>query len=263
MIRGLDVSNWQSEKFPLELPDGTPVDFVIIQVTRGVDGLNEKWPAQAAWARENGLAVGFYHFGKAGDGRAQADYFHRTLGSLYPGETLWYDWENSGTPATAPSNDQKDIFIKTLKALRPKKKVGLYCNVDFWKNRDQTDYYGDGLWIASWRRDANSQIPTPAITAPWVIHQYADGPGVDHDRAGFPDREAMKVWGGKPEDPTVAAMRGVLEAAQLLTQAVAQQTDVLRIQQDTLTRIENAVGLVKAPTAEAIIDKLASRLNAS
>lgn len=205
MIHGIDVSNWQPERFPLELPDtGHPIDFVIIQVTRGMDGVNEKWRAQAAWARENGLAVGFYHFGKAGDPPdAQARRFNAELtklnsDALYPGETLWYDWESSGTPSTAPSNAQKDQFIQELKRLRPGRKVGLYCNVDFWKNRDTTDYYGDALWIASW----STPVTEPYIQAPWVIHQYADGPAVDHNRARFGHREDMKVWGGKPPSDT-------------------------------------------------------------
>lgn len=203
MIHGIDVSNWQPTLFPLDMPDtGQPIDFVIIQVTRGLAARNEKWREQAAWARENGLAVGFYHFGISGDSKAQAARFNAELTALnsdvlYPGETLWYDWENSA--GAAPTNAEKDDFIQELKRLRPNRKVGLYCNVDFWKNRDTTDYYGDALWIASW----SDPVKEPNIQAPWTIHQYSDGGGkLDHNRANFGHREDMKVWGGKPPSDT-------------------------------------------------------------
>lgn len=278
MIYGVDVSNWQPERFPLELSDGKPVDFVIIQVTRGMSGLNEKWRAQASWARQNGLAVGFYHFGTIEAPDAQARRFNAELtktniDTLYPGETLWYDWEASGTPATAPSNAQKDHFIKELKKLRPGRKVGLYCNVDFWKNRDTTDYAGDALWIASWA--PQGQDPAlPPIERPWTIHQYADGPGVDHDRAGFMSREEMKVWGGKPEDPTVTALRDIQATLRLVGEAVRAMGEAQlheaavgdsRYQdfQERLIRIEDRVSMIRPPTAQLIVDTLAQRLNGS
>jgi GH25 family lysozyme M1 (1,4-beta-N-acetylmuramidase) len=236
MIYGTDVSNWQSEKFPLTLSDGAPVDFVIIQVTRGMDGVNEKWRGQVAWAREHGLAVGFYHFGKAADSPdAQARRFWAELhgkngDQVLSGETLWYDWENSGTPSTAPTNAQKDQFITELKRLAPKRRVGLYCNVDFWKNRDTTDFYGDALWIASW----SARDESPPIQTSWEIHQYADGPGIDHDRALFSSRDEMKVWGGKPEDPTVSALRALQADFSALARVVSLQGEVLsRLERNT------------------------------
>lgn len=259
MIYGIDVSNWQPVRFGLAHRDtGQPIDFVIIQVTRGMDGVNEKWREQAAWARENGLAVGFYHFGKAADAPdAQARRFNAELTALnsdvlYPGETLWYDWESSGTPATAPSNAQKDQFIQELKRLRPGRKVGLYCNVDFWKNRDTTDYYGDALWIASWAPG------DPPIQARWTIHQYADGPDVDHNRARFESREDMKVWGGKPPSDGEIIARAVAS----LTETVSRQTDVLRLQQASLARIEAALsaGSGNVALASALATELARRL---
>lgn len=262
MIYGVDVSNWQPEYFPLELSDGTPIDFAIIQVTRGMDGVNDKWRAQAAWARENGLAVGFYHFGKVADSPdAQARRFSRELtahstDTLYPGETLWYDWE--GSELTAPTNAQKDQFIQELKRLRPGRKVGLYCNVDFWKNRDTTDYCGDALWIASWSDPAVE----PPIQAPWTIHQYSDGGGkLDHDRAKFTDREAMKVWGGASKDPVTVRLEILFNELLHQAQLATERYDTLKA---ALDRLEVSVGdLVAGDTdhlAEQVVDEIRRRL---
>ncbi len=239
MIKGIDVSNWQSDCFPLTLPDtGEVVDFAFIQVTRGMNGINSGWWEQARWARDHGLAVGFYHFGEAGTSAAdQAARFVGTLGSLEPGETLWYDWEDKD--GASPTNAEKDLFIQTTKKLLPGRKVGLYCNVDFWKNRDTTDHYGDALWIASWGAGE------PAIKAAWTVHQYSDGPTVDHNRARFPSREAMKVWGGKPMDPVLfelAQLRADFEALRSVVDAIREVMEV-----------EPAAGDI----ARAVVDELA------
>lgn len=266
MIYGLDVSNYQPERFPLELSDGTPVDFVIIQVTRGMVGVNEKWIGQLAWARQHDLAVGFYHFGTIESPDAQARRFSDMVEPfLLPGDSLWYDWEASGTPRTAPTNEQKDQFIKELKLLRPKKKVGLYCNVDFWKNRDTTDYCGDALWIASWSTTGVGLVDPP-IEHPWVIHQYDDGPVVDHDRAKFGHREDMKVWGGKPPSDTELIARAVAR----LEAAVRDQAFLWTARFDTLKasldRLEVAVMELEGDDLEAkrvasqVVDELARRL---
>lgn len=259
MIYGTDVSSYQPEQFSLELPDGTPIEFVMIKVTQGAAYTNPKWKAQAAWARQHGLAVGFYHFGEAGDQRAHAERFLGVLGALYPGETLWYDWENS---ATTPSNAQKDDFLVALKHLRPGRKVGLYCNVDFWKNKDTTDYFGDALWIASWAPG------DPPIEAAWTVHQYSDGGGkADHNRAKFFSPEEMKVWGGKPEDVTVTLLREIRGLVRELRPYLGAQAEVASARFDalkaTLDRVEVAVSELTEDNdsvALAVIDELARRL---
>lgn len=266
MIHGIDVSNYQPTQFSLELLDGTPIDFVIIQVTNGIDGVNSKWRDQAAWARQHGLAVGFYHFGKPGDPKGQALRLSSVLGVLEPGETLWYDWESSA--GSAPTNTEKDEFIRELKRLRPGRKVGLYCNVDFWKNRDTTDYCGDGLWIASW----SNPVKDPTITARWKIHQFSDGGGkLDHNRAAFDSREAMKVWGGKPEDPVLSALESIRHDVNSLARIVTllaeeqgrqsilagQRYDAVSEKLGQLrTSVETSVGDV----AQAAVDEMARRL---
>lgn len=249
MIHGTDVSSYQPEQFPLELPDGTPIEFVMIKVTQGAAYTNPKWKAQAAWARQHGLAVGFYHFGEAGDQKVHAGRFLGVLGALYPGETLWYDWEGG---ATAPTNAEKDAFILEVKRQRPGRKVGLYCNVDFWKNRDTTNYHGDALWIASWAAGE------PPIEASWTVHQYSDGGGkADHNRAKFSSSEEMKVWGGKPEDATVTLLRALLDAQQ--ERILALQTDFTALASGVRALVNHAD--VQASLASSRFDALKSTLD--
>ena len=76
-------------------------------------------------------------------------------------------------------------------------KVLLYCNRDYWLNRDKTSFAGDGLWIAQY----NGRPGKPSIQAPWLIHQYTSTP-LDTNLAKFASREAMRDWaGGKTSTP--------------------------------------------------------------
>lgn len=186
-IYGTDVSGYQPINFALDLPGASTrkVDFAIIKVTEGISYVNPRWTGQRQWARDHGLSVGFYHFGRPSSAiTAQADFFLGQI-ALQPGDHLWFDWEDAGI-----SNSQKDQWIKYVQSQRPGHKVGLYCNTNFWINRDTTSFAGDGLWIA----DYGSAAGSPPVQAPWLIHQFSDSGGYDHDLARFGSRAEMIAW---------------------------------------------------------------------
>jgi hypothetical protein len=191
MIYGADVSAYQPINFPLTTPsDNHPVDFVIIKITEGMSttagqGYNTKWTGQRLWARDHGLATGFYHFARPGSMVDQADHFLSQI-NLEPGDILAFDWEDAGV-----SDAQKDAWISYVQA-KTGHKVILYCNKDFWINRDTTSFAGDGLWIATGGIPAGS----PGIKAPWLIHQYSTAGDLDHDLAQFASRDDMISWAG-------------------------------------------------------------------
>lgn len=188
MIYGIDVSNYQSINFVLTTPgDSKPVDFAIIKITEGTTWTSPRWKGQQLWARDHGLAVGYYHFGRPGSMVAQADFFLSTLGTLAPGETLWFDWEDAGITSA-----QKDQWIKYVQSKAPGFRVGMYCNTSFWKSRDTSGFAGDGLWIA----DPNNPAGHPNIQAPWVIQQYSETGDYDHNIAAFATRADMIDWAG-------------------------------------------------------------------
>ena len=182
MIKGIDVSDYQSATYSL-----TGVDFVIVKATEGTSYVNPKHSAQVKRARDNGRVVGHYHFGRSGSTSAQVDYFLRHAAPAAH-DILALDWEDASVSCAA-----KDAFLRALKAKAGGRKVLLYCNQNYWLNRDTTSYAADGLWIAQYGVSAGH----PGIQAKWVIHQYTSSP-LDTNVAAFGSREAMAKWAGAP-----------------------------------------------------------------
>jgi GH25 family lysozyme M1 (1,4-beta-N-acetylmuramidase) len=182
-VLGVDVSGYQSATFETK-----GLAFVFVKATEATSYVNPKYKAQVAHARAAGLVVGHYHFGKNG-GAAEADYFLSKV-ELHAGDILAFDWETSGV-----SQAERDAFIKRVKAKAPGHKVVMYCNVDYWKNRD-SDNGGpmDGLWIA----DPNHPAGKPGITHAWVFHQYSWAGGIDRNVANFKDAAALRAWAKPP-----------------------------------------------------------------
>ncbi|WP_340376438.1 GH25 family lysozyme [Streptomyces sp. SS7] len=192
LIKGIDVASHQSSTYDL-----TGVDFVFVKATEGTWYTNPKMAAQVSRARSAGVVVGFYHFLRKGGAQAQAAYFV-SKAEARPGEILACDWE-SAPDGSAPSSEEKDAFIREVARLAPGRRVVLYCNRDYWLNRDRSSYAGHGLWIA----DPSAPMGAPRITHPWLFHQYSISGGMDRDVAAFPTRAALKDWaaGDAPASP--------------------------------------------------------------
>ncbi|MFI8853694.1 glycoside hydrolase family 25 protein [Streptomyces sp. NPDC053499] len=184
MIKGIDVSSYQPEQY-----DTRGLDFVVIKVTEGTSYTNPKWVAQRRTARRAGLVTGFYHFVRRGSMQQQVQYFLSKI-RLAPGDFVVLDWEDGHV-----SSADKDAWLRHIKSRRPDHRVLLYCNVDFWLNRDRSSYAGDGLWIAQY----NGRPGEPSIQHPWLIHQYTSTP-VDTNLAQFDSRQSMRAWATMQED---------------------------------------------------------------
>lgn len=96
-----------------------------------------------------------------------------------------------------PSCADKDAFLAAVKELRPHLRVVLYCNLDYWKNRDTTSKCGDGLWIA----DPGAAAGHPRVKHSWVVHQYGIRNHTDVNVCNFATVEAWKEWAGAPATP--------------------------------------------------------------
>jgi GH25 family lysozyme M1 (1,4-beta-N-acetylmuramidase) len=189
-VKGIDVSSHQAADYAV-----TGADFVAVKATEGLSYENPKHAAQVKRARDKGLVVGHYHFARAGDMKAQADYFLK-IAAPKPGEFLALDWEDAGVSCA-----DKDAFLKYLKSKAGGRKVVLYCNTTFWLQRDTTSYAADGLWVARYGGEAGQ----PGIQAEWLIHQYTDKP-VDTNVTRWTSRAAMQKWAGSaPTKPKPAA----------------------------------------------------------
>lgn len=189
MIKGIDVSSYQSETYST-----SGLDFVFVKATEGTSYVNPKQHRQAATARTAGLALGFYHFLWPGDPEAQARYFVDKCASVH-GDMLVCDWET--TQGGAPSNGEKDAFLRAVKQLRgDTHKIGLYCNRDYWLTRDKTSYAADFLWIAD-----PTAAGKPRIQAQWTFHQYSTSGGLDRNVGRFDSRAKLLSWCGYPNAP--------------------------------------------------------------
>lgn len=206
MIHGYDIAGYQPKDFPT-----AGIDFVVIKITENYGPAhgytNPNWLGQRATARAHSLVTGFYHFARPGSMTAQADFFLSKI-SLQPGDILAFDWEDSGV-----SSNEKDAWIRYVQARAPGHKVILYCNKNFWFNRDTSGFAGDGLWIA----DPSAPAGSPGISASWVMHQYSEAGGYDHDVAPFDSRAAMATWATGEDlmtavDLTPAAVKAVADA---------------------------------------------------
>lgn len=177
-VKGQDWSSFQAAQ-----PSVAGISFAFVKATEGASYVNPLMTEQAAWARKNGLVVGFYHFVRPGSMADQAAYFVAQAASV-EGDVLAIDWEDPGVSCA-----DKDAILAAVKSLRPTHKVVLYCSKNFWFNVDTTSDCGDGLWIADYSNPAGQ----PAVQHPWTFHQYDDTP-VDADVANFADVASLKRW---------------------------------------------------------------------
>lgn len=184
-LSGIDIASYQGTSY-----NTNGLSFVFIKATEGDSYVNPHHAGQVATARGEGLLVGHYHFVRPGNMKVQAQYFKQQAAAR-PGEVLALDWEDPGVSCA-----DKDAFMRYLETVSPQNRVVLYCNRDFWLNRDHTSYCGDGLWIAD-PHDAGK----PRVQHPWLFHQWSEAGGLDHDVANFANLASLKQWAAKNVAP--------------------------------------------------------------
>lgn len=187
-IYGQDWASYQSAQ-----PDTSGLSFAFVKVTEGLNYINPEWVSQRDHAKANGLVWGGYHYPHMTNSpQAEAD---RLLAQVawQPGDLICLDWEgydpaNSGV-SKADQAAYKDAWLRYVKAKMPHNPVGMYANVDYWRNVDTSGYYADFLWIATAGRAAGD----PGIQAPWLFHQYTDTP-VDSDYCHLGSTDELRAW---------------------------------------------------------------------
>lgn len=184
-LHGVDVSSHQPTWKP-----GSGDQFVFIKASEGTSYRNPDRTNQASRARKAGLVVGWYHFLHHGNIQAQADYFVATSG-IQAGDLLVCDWEVAGCTTA-----DKDQFIRAVMKARPSAVVGLYCNTNWWRTVDTTNYCGDFLWIAAY------QSNKPDLDTAIRFWQYTDTP-LDKNHGYFDTVADLELFatGRKAPDP--------------------------------------------------------------
>jgi GH25 family lysozyme M1 (1,4-beta-N-acetylmuramidase) len=189
-VKGIDVASYQSST-----PSTAGLGFVMVKATEGTSYVNPKHASQVSHARAAGVVVGHYHFARPGSMSAQVSYFLQHAG-VKAGDLLALDWEDAGV-----SGADKDAFVKAAQKASPAHRVLLYCNRDFWLNRDTTSVCGDGLWIA----DPDADAGHPRVQHAWTVHQYSSSGGLDRDVANFASAAALRAWAAKEAAGSVAS----------------------------------------------------------
>jgi len=194
-LLGVDVSSHQDNWAGLKDDEF----YCWVKATEGRSYVNPEHDHQVSKIREDGKVVGHYHWiSPGGYVDDQVDYFFANA-DVQPGDLIALDWEETGVTCA-----EKDQWIRSAQAIvEGSCKVGLYCNRDFWINRDTTSFAGDYLWIAVYTGD-----PDPGIEYDWTFWQYTSSP-YDKNRGKFDDLDGLKAWcggGGAPLPPSTEGL---------------------------------------------------------
>lgn len=91
MLRGIDISSWQSD---ISVKD-VDTDFAIIKATQGISYINPYMANQVQSAFDGGKLIGFYHFADGSPNAiAEADHFIQVVSQYIGKAILVLDWED-------------------------------------------------------------------------------------------------------------------------------------------------------------------------
>lgn len=134
-----------------------------------------------------GKAVGGYHFAGGTDPIKEADFFIRAMSPVAENDVFALDWEVSHP-------DPVNWCLQFVNRVHDKLNVWplIYMNLSTLNAHDWSPVLTNcGLWLADWSVSPDDTIPTSHV---YVMQQYADGPGYDHD-AWFGTVDEFKKYG--------------------------------------------------------------------
>ena len=172
-ILGVDVSHYQgSPGWAAVKASGR--DFCVLKATEGTGYVDPTCngtptvPSNRRNAHAAGLIVGLYHFARAGNAVAEAQFFLRTVGTLQPGEFLVLDWE---VPGANPPGWCK-TWLDTVYAATGVRPL-IYMNQSAVNGSNWSAVAADyGLWLAKY--DGTTAQPSVAWWGAPAMKQYSD-----------------------------------------------------------------------------------------
>lgn len=204
MLRGCDVSNWQS----VGSADG--YDFVIIKATEGYGYVDPKCDQHYQRAKANGQLRGVYHFARPDLGnspRTEADWFVDNIQGYIKDAILVLDWEMSTWNVGWAKEWLDRVYSRT--GVRPM----IYMSASVISQYNWNDVVNGnyGLWIAGYPASydiLNPPTPNPedmpysiGTWAFWAIWQYSSCAGsFDKDIAAL-DATAWAKYAGYYQEP--------------------------------------------------------------
>lgn len=197
-LLGFDVSHHQGTvDFAAARKAGQA--FVFVKATEGVGYTDPTFAANRAKARTAGLVVGTYHFARAGDPVAEADYYCRQLGQPAIGELVVLDWEVAAANPVAWCKAWIDRVTAKL-GVTPL----IYMNRSTLNGFDWSPVIAAnaGLWLAAY--DGNQTIPAAGRWPTVAIKQFTSSgkvpgvPGAVDCNVFFGDLAALTRYGKQP-----------------------------------------------------------------
>ena len=168
---GIDVSS-HNGKINFERVCGSGIDFVIIKASEGAAFRDSRFASNYDSAKDNGLAVGAYHFFRFDvDGTLQARNFVETIGDRDFDLPLVIDVEEHGNPYVFLRSKvvrQLRDMVDELTALEYR--VMIYTNKDGYYKFIKDNFDDYPLWLCSLNR-------RPELD--WTIWQYSHWGVVD------------------------------------------------------------------------------------
>lgn len=168
---GIDVSS-HNGKINFECVSGAGIDFVIIKASEGAAFRDSRFASNYDSAKDNGLAVGAYHFFRFDvDGTLQARNFVETIGDRDFDLPLVIDVEEHGNPYVFLRSKvvrQLRDMVDELTALEYR--VMIYTNKDGYYKFIKDNFDDYPLWLCSLNR-------RPELD--WTIWQYSHWGKVD------------------------------------------------------------------------------------
>ena len=168
---GIDVSS-HNGKINFECVSGAGIDFVIIKASEGAAFRDSRFASNYDSAKDNGLAVGAYHFFRFDvDGTLQARNFVETIGDRDFDLPLVIDVEEHGNPYVFLRSKvvrQLRDMVDELTALEYR--VMIYTNKDGYYKFIKDNFDDYPLWLCSLNRRPDLD---------WTIWQYSHWGVVD------------------------------------------------------------------------------------
>lgn len=202
MLKGIDISNWQTVDAVREASD-----FVIIKATQGTGYVSPTCDQQYQLAKKLDKLRGVYHYASGGDPVAEADFFIKNIAGYIHDALLVLDWESAENPRFGEHASWCSKFCN-----RVHEKTGvwplIYMSASVLNYADWSSVSKNcGLWVAGYPDNRDSwNIPDFIYNIPagWtlVIWQYTSSNGrLDRDVA-YIDKSAWNKYANPSGNPT-------------------------------------------------------------
>jgi lysozyme len=173
-IHGIDVSHHQGTiNWPMVGSmnvNGIKVSFAFMKATEGTQLVDSEFATNWGSAKRQGITRGAYHFfNEYSSGKAQAEHFIKTVGSLQRGDLPpVLDLEqNRGAPNEQLIREAK-IWMDIVERHFGVKPI-IYTYVSFYKEHLGNHFEGYPFWVAHYK-----ETREPAIDRQWQIWQHSE-----------------------------------------------------------------------------------------